>query len=347
MEVLDHVWAPLDHTRRALLVALGGFGRRLVRERELRVGLGALLALVVAFVGATVLPVVLLALGPILLGVPHVLSDVRYLVVRRGLHRRTLAVIAAVPLLASAIVGHVWLALAGAATVALFASTSPTRRAVVAIGFGALAVVAARHRYVADLVFAHAHNAIAVVLWLLWRPRIGRWHLAAIALYVLAAAAIVLGLHEPWLTGLDHRFVGFALEDATASLVPAAWQDRPISSRLVILFAFAQSIHYAVWLRLVPDDDRERATPRTFRASWRALRADLGPWLLGAFALTALGVAVWALVDLGAARHGYLRAALFHGQLELMALALVATEGRPRPGGATRPLRIRRRVGRA
>ncbi|XXF76315.1 hypothetical protein P2318_25100 [Myxococcaceae bacterium GXIMD 01537] len=42
-----------------------------------------------------------LALGPVLLGVPHLLSDVRYLVVRPGLHRRTgLAVCAGVPLLA-------------------------------------------------------------------------------------------------------------------------------------------------------------------------------------------------------------------------------------------------------
>jgi hypothetical protein len=88
-------------------------------------------------------------------------------------------------------------------------------------------------------------------------------------------------------------------------------------------------MHYAVWLRLMPEDDRGRATPRTFRASWAALYRDLGPLLLGGAILTALVVGVWACVDLAEARIGYLRAAVFHGFLELLALTLILTEGRP------------------
>jgi hypothetical protein len=324
---IERVLSPLDTLRRHGLRALGGVGRRLIRDRELRVGVGAALAIGFAFVGATTFPIVLLALGPVLLGVPHVLADLRYLVARRGLHRRALGLLALAGLAPAALLGNVWPALASAGAVALFSHASIARRLSVAGLFGVLAVLASRHRFEADLAFAHLHNLVAVILWWLWRPRVTRWHVGALALYVAASLAIVV-MPTAWWLGHDVRFVGFDLHDARASLAPG-WSEG-LALRMVVLFAFAQSIHYAVWLRLVPDDDRERSTPRTFRASYAALRDDLGPIVLGLAALSALGVIAWALVDLGEARAGYLRAAIFHGHLELVALALVATEGRPR-----------------
>lgn len=41
-----------------------------------------------ALVGSGVWPLWMLAVGPIVLGVPHVVSDVRYLVAKPGYHRR-------------------------------------------------------------------------------------------------------------------------------------------------------------------------------------------------------------------------------------------------------------------
>jgi hypothetical protein len=327
VHAIERALTPLDVLRRHGLRALGGVGRRLVRDRELRVGLGAALAIGFAFVGATTFPIVLLALGPVLLGVPHVLADLRYLVARRGLHRRAVGLLALAGLVPAAWLGNVWPALASASTVALFSRGTLARRIVIATSFGALAWLAAHRRFEADLAFAHLHNLVAVLLWWLWRPRVTRWHLGALALYVTASLAL-LTMPTAWWLGHDVRFVGFGLHDARASLAPD-WSE-PLALRMVVLFAFAQSIHYAVWLRLVPDDDRERPTPRTFRASFRALRDDLGPIVLAVAALASLGVIAWALVDLGEARAGYLRAAIFHGHLELVALALVATEGRPR-----------------
>ncbi|MCU0673201.1 MAG: hypothetical protein MUE69_10460 [Myxococcota bacterium] len=327
MRAIERALTPLDVLRRHGLRALGRVGRRLIRDRELRVGVGAALAVGFAFVGATTFPIVLLALGPVLLGVPHVLADLRYLVVRRGLHRRALGLLALAGLVPAALLGNVWPALASAAAVALCSRASIARRLAIAMLFGALACLAAHRRFEADLAFAHLHNLVAVLLWWLWRPRVTRWHLGALTLYVAASLAIV-AMPTAWWLGHDVRFVGFDLHDARASLAPC-WSET-LAVRMVVLFAFAQSIHYAVWLRLVPDDDRERATPRTFRASFRALRDDLGRVVLAVGALAAMGVLAWALVDLGEARTGYLRAAIFHGHLELVALALVATEGRPR-----------------
>jgi hypothetical protein len=103
-----------------------------------------------------------------------------------------------------------------------------------------------------------------------------------------------------------------------------------LGARVVLVFAFAQAVHYGIWLRLIPEDDRPRDTPRTFSASLRALENDVGKWVLGGAMVVAVGVAVWAVLDLAAARIGYLRMALFHGYLELIAAALLFVEGRSR-----------------
>ena len=78
----------------------------------------------------------------------------------------------------------------------------------------------------------------------------------------------------------------------------------------------------------LPDEDRGRATPTSFRASHQALRQDLGDLGLGVAALLALGLAAWAVFDLLHASHGYFRVARFHGHLELMAGALLLLERR-------------------
>jgi hypothetical protein len=101
--------------------------------------------------------------------------------------------------------------------------------------------------------------------------------------------------------------------------------------RLLLAFVYAQAVHYGAWLRLVPEDDRARRTPRPFRASARALVADLGAPLVGIAVLAWIGLFAWGLGDPAAARAGYLTGAVFHGHLEIAALTLAFLEGR-RPG---------------
>src|SRR5687768_1431635 len=80
--------AVLDRARLAWLRLLGPLAKPLVRDREKRVALAGALSLAVAFVLCATAPLVLLAVSPLLLGVPHVASDLRYLLVRPGLHKR-------------------------------------------------------------------------------------------------------------------------------------------------------------------------------------------------------------------------------------------------------------------
>ena len=103
-----------------------------------------------------------------------------------------------------------------------------------------------------------------------------------------------------------------------------------LGPRLVLAFAFAQGVHYGVWLRLVPDEDRARETSRTVRRTFRELLDDCG-WLVGAAAIATLVFCAWGLRDLYGARDGYLSFARFHGSLELAVAALWLVEGRPEP----------------
>jgi len=90
---------PADRLRAGLLRRSGAIGRRLIADRQLRVNTLALLGITTSLVLTAGAPLWLLVVGPLALGVPHLLADVRYLVVRPGLHRsRAWWLLAAAPL---------------------------------------------------------------------------------------------------------------------------------------------------------------------------------------------------------------------------------------------------------
>lgn len=333
---MEALLRPVDRVRVSLLHALGPVASRLAGDQELRVAVYGVLFVIGALALACTLPLWMLALGPILLGVPHVLSDFRYLVARRGLHRNKLLVILGFgPLVAVAAGGGLLAGLTAVAGTLVAARTTAWRRGLGLALTAAAMVVVWRVGWIADVVFAHLHNFLAVGLWWAWRPRNGRGHWVVLVAFLAAATLILSGLPLPLVEhtgGLWTPAVNVGPGEIFGSLAPGLPTE--LAMRVVLLFTFAQSIHYAVWLRLVPEEDRGRRTPRTFVATWRALRDDLGLPLLAIAGATAVAVAVWAVVDLSAARTGYLRMALFHGHLELVAVTLLLIRPRSEPIGA-------------
>lgn len=326
------VIASLDWLRRRWSRALGAPGRALIRRRELRVATLFSLVITTAFIGALVAPFWLLVLGPVVWGVPHVVADIRYLVLRSGYHRRRLmGLLGGATLLWMGIGGPLFWGLIGVAGVALAARSRLGPKLVV---FGLIVASAFgldRLGYTGELVFAHTHNFMPVVLWWLWRRRHGHLHWIPLFLLIVCTCFLLSGwgLEVARATGgLDWYMQGMRPEQQTWRL--ATGLDPAWGMRLVLLFCFSQSLHYAMWLTLLPDEDRLRATPQTFRASVDSLRADLGGPGLVVAALLSLGVTLWALVDILGAHQGYFRMAHFHGHLEVMGLALLVLEGRPR-----------------
>ena len=328
---------PLDRLRSALLGPIGRTWREPIRDRDLRVALAGTLGVLTSLALTILAPLWLLALGPLVLGVPHLLSDVRYLVVRPGLHRRRLFLpLVALPLGISMFKPGLWVALcAVAGALVLARAPRPVRAAGIALVLAAAAAAYAGG-YTVDVLFAHAHNAVALGLWWWWRPGRPRYQLAPIIASAIGVAALLLAgdalVHR--LGSLAPPHAGLVVDTLALSRCPIA--DPAWSLRLVLAFAFAQSVHYGVWLRLLPDDARPRPGLRSFASSYRALAGDCGRQLvLGALVLVA-ALLLWGLSDLELARTAYLRMALFHGPLELAAIALLLVERRA-PGAVAQP----------
>jgi hypothetical protein len=327
VRALEAIVSPLDVGRSALLRRFGAALRPLIADRGARTTVIFASIVTIALLATITAPIALLALGPIVLGVPHLLADVRYLVVRPGLHRERAVWLVALPLVAVCLTSDLRVGLLAPVVAALVARGAFVRRALVLVLAVTALVLAHRVGRMADLVFVHAHNFLAVALWWGYRPRRAR-ELGPPLLFVAVSVALLCGVAEPVLratNGLTSRlpFDLGATIDALATDAPPA-----LGLRLVLLYAFAQSVHYGVWLRLVPEDDRPRRAPRSFRASVRASREDLGGPVLAITAFAALGLALWAVFDLSGARIGYLRAAQFHGHLELAAVAVLFVRGR-------------------
>ncbi len=264
-----------------------------------------------------------LALGPIVLGVAHLVADLRYLVLRPGLHRAPALVIVTLAGLGLSLLDWgVRGALVAAIAAAALTRGEPLRRAAVVFGAAAAFAFAWAAGPVSDIAFAHVHNLVALVLWWTWRARRPLAHLAPVALSAAVVVAVASGALDGLLAAAfaaGPRGTGL---DLAALSREVAWEVTPrVARRAVALFAFGQSLHYAVWLRLIPDEARPGGGTRAWRTSWRALRRDVPGWLLGGAFAAGVGIVAMAVVDLADARRRYLQLAFFHGYVELVALA--------------------------
>jgi hypothetical protein len=316
-----------DRLRLAMLHAGGRWVRPFVRRRALRVHSHAALLIVASLALASLVPVASLFLTPLLLGVPHLVSDVRTLgptfrpwqVLRRWGRWAVVGCLVAV--------GLTHLPAFGAAGLVLAALAAPVPGWTARLGvLSAGAVLAAwswldpREMLVA---LAHGHHAVAVLVWWLLRPRTWRdaWFPVALA---VVATLIVGGALDGWLAASRGLVPGMGRAEFLAEwmLTPGWGGDH--GRRFVMLYAFGQSIHYGVWLRLIPEDTRQSETPRTFRRSLQVLEQALGRPLVWGAALLSLVVAGWGLWNWWQAWEVYMRLAVFHAWLELAALGLWA-----------------------
>ncbi len=290
--------------------------------------------ILVAAAATALLPLWSLLLAPIVLGVPHVIGDLRVLVLQQpDRARRVLATWVLAPLLVLTALRLA--AMAGLAVpaelepacgmlavllgVALGGRAGGRRRApllaaMIAVGgVGALAVVTPR---ATSLVLAHAHNLVAFGVWLWW-ARPGRRGIAAGGLYV-AALAVVVGAPGAFAAGGDAAIGAFRWSTLAHDLAPGL--AAPAADAVVRSFAFAQAVHYGLWLWVLP---RRRGSSLRTEAGTAAAALCL--------ALCAL-VPAAALLDAPRVRATYLSLVVFHGWLEFAAIAfLLASRGRGAP----------------
>lgn len=322
---------PLDAARSHLLRWTAPWARPILVDREKRVAVVFSGIVALSFALAVVSPLLLLALGPVLVGVPHLLADLRYLVFAQGFGKRpAFLVLVFVPLVALAITSDVRFGFASIVLAALGARASSLRRLGLILVGGGLSAIAWWRPYETAVVAAHVHNVFAVgLLFFTGRGTGFVWRFVPIALFVFAALLLATGVYLPWtdaVGGFDRSLGGITLDDQAYVFAPPSFGI--YSLHALVLFAFAQSVHYGVWLRVMPEDARPSHTPRSFAQSARALVADV-PWpIVAAAVLGTAGIAVWAVADLAAARDGYFRFAYFHGYMELAIVGVLIAEGR-------------------
>lgn len=344
----DTLVLPLDRARTQLFAGALKIGvlRSLLLDKSRRIplllGAHALAALVLAVFA----PTLLLLMGPLLLGVPHLVSDARYLVLRPAIEAsvRTLLLVGSALLVLLRIADGFGLArvdsaellVAGCLVFAASLCAAPKQASwrvglvlAVLLALSSAAWVWPRAFRVA---LAHAHNLVALALWVFGFAHqrraakllaLGFVSVGALLLLTpLAWFGFKLGLRECW---------GLSTFQAAAALAPGI-QSTTLALGVVASFAFLQSLHYAVWLHAVPQEETRGNATLSFRMSARQLRRELGSWgLLAAAALTvALPILACCSSAVGA-KDLYLSLSAFHAYLELAAGAVFfVSRTRPR-----------------
>ena len=299
-----------------------------VADRRARPLLGAWFV-VAALCVAIAMPLPAMTLGPLLLGVPHLLGDFRVLWLQRPggiVDKEILRILA--PLLAMTAVRPLaafglpdpagWEAALGVVAIAVGAHAGFAARGVrrlvpvVALPGMALAVAFAP---IVQLGLAHAHNVVAFVAWLWWTRRAGSpWGVAL--LYVAAwIAVLALPISEAELASSS-----FGATFATFASGLAPGLGAAFGALVVRSFVFAQLVHYAIWSFALPRVDAARED-RTSRGMW-----------IAAVCACAIVPIVGAFDPLGV-RGAYLSLVVFHGWFELAVFAFLAarrTEKRTR-----------------
>jgi hypothetical protein len=315
----------LDLARGRVLGTVGRWpaAQALARRRGVRLCVVACASMAAAFAGVALVPLVMLAVAPVVLGVPHVAADVRYLVVRRAtLPRRAWAPLAVAAMCtAAAALGELQLMVAcglgGVALAAALADGRPARRAAVTAAAAFVLAVAVAAPRTAALVMAQGHNfvAVALALWLV-RDKMRLPWLPAL-LFAAGVAAIAAGaLDAPLGAALARGGVGALFATSVApQAAPSA-----VVVRCIGIFAFAQAVHYGAWLRLVPDGERAGERPIGYRRSLALLRADFGR-ATALVIILSIALPLAACFALASVRGAYFTLASFHGYLELAFVA--------------------------
>ncbi|MCS6899741.1 MAG: hypothetical protein RMJ98_08800 [Myxococcales bacterium] len=333
-QALDTAGIPLDWLRGRLfrwLLSAPVF-RWLLCTRDRRLGFHAVLGVAVALGLTAIFPAFLFVVGPLVLGVAHVASDLRYLLLRRSVPRGVtgMAVLFCGALFAlrmGELLGQRWLGAsqemmllevwAGASVVAAGLAERRKGRAALALGAVlALGAMAQRWPELSRLVFAHGHNLIGVGLWLLlFRRRLG----PVVPALILLGAGIVLtgsGATLPLAAGAGGlSFAGQHLVDVATWIAPGV--PLRFLAGAVLSYVFLQAVHYSVWLAWIPQEDTRAEGTTSFRMSFRSLRQDLRGLLAPVVALVALVPAAALVFGASLTRDVYLSLASFHGYLEV------------------------------
>ena len=321
---LETLSRPLDRIRRNCFRLFSPWLNPLFRNKSLRITVIACVFLSVAFAMSMGLPCWQLALGPILLGIPHLLGDIRFLVVRENLHKDSLFWLLVVTPLSLFLLLQSPAYGAGSILGATFLSKKSTVRHAVGLVAMALILLALYNSRAFLYAVLHLHNVIAVAIWWGWNKKRQWWEGITLIVCCLFSMVILFGPIDAFAIHNSHPDL-LDPEYFQRTLAPFAAEH--LQFRLVMLYAFLQSFHYLIWIKLIPEESSKQPSPQSFKKSLRELHCDLGSYFLLLTGLCMLGLGAWAAFDIESARSNYLWLISFHGFLELAVCAHLVCRG--------------------
>ncbi|MGE5829339.1 MAG: hypothetical protein ACM30G_13430 [Micromonosporaceae bacterium] len=175
------------------------------------------------------------------------------------------------------------------------------------------------------VVFTHLHNVVPLFFLWQWSASLptGRAAVRAVSVgWVLGVPVLLLaGVFDRWLhvsgTGLAGfgGGNGFGVARVAGPLTPPVWVDTTLAVRFLAVFAFLQTMHYVVWVGVLPRYAPEAAARVPVLRGRRV-------WLVGIAGGLALGV-LFAL-DYATGKTLYAAVASYHAYLEFpVLLALI------------------------
>ena len=307
--------------------------RHLYGQVHWRLGAGMILNTAVYLPLALFKPALLLALGPLIFGYPHIVASYRY-VQKNSYHLFILMTIVAITLHLSGVgFAHikqlpfgVWQIVV--ATFALIISRLVSKRTNVLeiVACVLLCIGLVRLAWLDPLIYVGGtlilHNWIAYIYWIMASKEKKRRAVAVFStLIFLLIHILVLTGHLDSLIPIKNGEILFERESKMVGWYLASWTADPVVwYRFLVLYTFGLSMHYFVWLRAIPESLNKAEHPNCFRLNLKNLRRDLGiKTLIFSMLLIIVGYTIW-LFNFQLGTSIYFEIAILHGSLEVMFL---------------------------
>jgi hypothetical protein len=315
--------------------------------RALRLSLFFALSLIANFMFAAKFPLWSLLIGPIVLGVPHLLSSIRYVpqmnsqtatenskklyttvgslfvfmaVARLGLTHFNVQLLNQFPNLLEVFVGTLSLGV-------VIAIQRTWDKVLPALGiliplFGATLLYPLQT--VGALVLLH--NAVGFFFWIkAARSKLDRLvAIGSLLIFIAVNALLFLGIFDFLFMTRSTGILNGALNSLSIGSMIFPNGSFVLWERAVTAYAFGQGIHYFVWLKAIPEQNLNYEHPVSFVQSLRYLEKDFNKIALWTVLLASITLLAYAVVaSFPAARYLYLSGSAFHGYFEIMGLALL------------------------
>jgi hypothetical protein len=297
-----------------------------------------ILSLIFNFVLALNYPLWVLLIGPVLLGVPHLISSIRYVPKITQINFLSVPLIGGFFVLVALV--RLWigapdlnavelgLGLFLLSLVAYFYKENKIRITTSFLLLGGLLAATLIYPLQTLGFLVLAHNFVAFFFWFS-RARLKSDRMTAgfcLFLFSTVTLAILIGLFDSFISDrLFEIFTGFNEAFIGAQIFPEG--DMALWSRAVSAYAFGQGVHYFVWLKAIPEQELPYEHTTNFNHSFKLLKSDIGNRIVYFSGLLLVGLVAFAVFkNFVEARYFYMSLAAFHGYFEIMALPFVKAQ---------------------